>query len=336
MIRLKDIALKAGVSVMTVSKVLRDAPDISSATKTRIRALAQQMGYTPDAVAQGLRTRTTKLLGLLIPSVADPISARMVLAIEERAYDFGYDLILAQSQNSIEREESILRRLMARRVDGLFVVPVYRHSQSCLVYNELAERKIPTVVLGHKPHFAEQFINVETDDIRSSQLVTEHLLELGHRQIAFFAGPSVSPASAERIEGYRRALREANLDADDRLIFTAGNTIEEGASAVLQMLNEGLKPTALQSASDLSAIGAASVLLRQGWRIPADIAVAGFGNVLMAEYFAAPLTTVRQPKFRLGAAAVEIMQKLLKSEPAESRRLEAELIVRASTLPARN
>ncbi len=336
MIRLKDIALKGGVSVMTVSKVLRDAPDISLATKTRIRALAQQMGYTPDAVAQGLRTRTTKLLGLVIPSVADPISARMVLAIEERVFDLGYDLILAQSQNSVEREESILRRLMARRVDGLFVVPVYRHSQMCPVYTELADRKIPTIILGHKPRFAERFINVETDDVRSSQTVTEHLLELGHKQIAFFAGPSVSPASAERFEGYRRALREAKLDVDDRLVFTAGNTIEEGASAVLQMLNEGLKPTALQAASDLSAIGAASMLLRQGWKIPGDIAVAGFGNILMAEYFAAPLTTVRQPKFRLGAAAVEIMQRFLRLESVESRRLEAELIVRASTLPAKN
>src|SRR4051794_3219755 len=117
MVRLKDIAQHAGVSVMTVSKALRDAPDISGATKTRIKGLAQQMGYVPDSMAQGLRNRTTRLLGLVLSTVANPIFARTVSAIEERAHELGYDLILAHTLNLVEREEACIRRLLSRRVD---------------------------------------------------------------------------------------------------------------------------------------------------------------------------------------------------------------------------
>src|ERR671924_1196359 len=137
MIRLKDIAEKAGVSVMTVSKVMRDAPDISSATKSRIRALAQQMGYVPDSLAQGLRTRTTKLFGLAVSSMTNPIFARVVMAIEERAYELGYDVILSHTLNLPEREDAAIRRLLSRRVDGLFITPVYRMAPTAAAYQDL-------------------------------------------------------------------------------------------------------------------------------------------------------------------------------------------------------
>src|SRR5215475_6491736 len=126
MVRLKDIAERVGVSVMTVSKALRDEPDVSASTKERIKLLAQQMGYVPDSTAQGLRTRTTKLFGLLIPSLANPIYSRIVLAIQERAYELGYDVLLAYTFNIPEREEACIRRLLSRRVEGLFIAPVYR------------------------------------------------------------------------------------------------------------------------------------------------------------------------------------------------------------------
>ena len=126
MIRLKDIAKRAGVSVMTVSKVLRDAPDISAATKGRIKLLAQQMGYVPDSNAQSLRTRTSRFLGVIIPATTEPASARVLLALEERAHEMGYELILAHSLNQEEREAASIQRLLSRRVDGLFIWPVYR------------------------------------------------------------------------------------------------------------------------------------------------------------------------------------------------------------------
>src|SRR5688572_21735969 len=172
-VRLKDIAARAGVSVMTVSKVMRDAPDISVATKARIKTLAQQLGYVPDSMAQGLRTRTTKLFGLVISTVTNPIFARIVLAIEERAHELGYELILAQHLLNAEREDTIIRRLLARRVDGLFLSPVYRLSPKAPVYEEIRLRGTPTVILGHRAAFCADILNVETEDLRASASITE-------------------------------------------------------------------------------------------------------------------------------------------------------------------
>jgi len=332
-VRLKDIAAQAGVSVMTVSKVMRDAPDISAATKARIKVLAQRMGYTPDTLAQGLRTRTTKLLGVVISTATNPIFSRILLALEERAHEMGYDLILAHHLLNVDREEGIIRRLLSRRVDGLFLSPVYRLSPAAPAYEEIRQRGTPTVILGHPAPFCAGFASVETEDLRASATMTKHLIEQGHRRIAFFAGPAASPAAQERLEGYRRALRDADVEPDDRLVFVAGNSIEDGQKTALQMLNEDAHPTAIQGFNDLVAIGAASVLLNQGVKIPQEISVTGFGNTLLSEHFRVPLTTMRQPKFRLGVAAMEMMSKLLRGDPAESRRMDAEIITRASVGP---
>jgi DNA-binding LacI/PurR family transcriptional regulator len=331
MVRLKDIAERAAVSVMTVSKALRDEPDVSAATKTRIKLLAQQLGYLPDSTAQGLRTRTTKIFGLVIPSTTDPVYARMVLAIEERAHELGYDILLMLTQNKVEREEACIRRLLSRRADGLFIAPVYRIDPEARIYQELHSRHSPVVLLGPPAKFCDQFISVQVDDLLASYAATQHLTKLGHKRIAFFAGPQAAPWSQERFEGYRRALRDAGSDVDERLVFQAGATIEDGVKAALQMLNESCDATAVQTANDLIAVGCADALLNQGIRIPEDLSVVGFGNSLISEFFRVPLTTVRQPKFRLGVAAMEIMVQMLRGQRVESKRLPAELIVRAST-----
>lgn len=331
MVRLVDIAAKVGVSVMTVSKALRDQPDVAAKTRSRIKAAAQEMGYVPDSSAQSLRTRATKIFGLVIPSTTNPIFARMVYALEERCQELGYDLLLTHTHNKIEREGMCIRRLLARRVDGIFVTPVYRMESDARIYRELAASNTPTVLLGSPGPFCTQFVSVQTDELPASYAVTKHLLELGHQRIAYFTGPLPAIWAQERYEGFRRAHREAGLEVDDALIFHAGSTIEDGAKAALQFANERCNATAIQAANDLVAIGCASTLLQQGLRIPQDYSLAGFGNILVAEYFRIPLTTVRQPKFRLGIAAMELMQQLLQGQTVESRRLPAELIVRDST-----
>ncbi len=331
MVRLKDIAAAAGVSVMTVSKAMRNAPDISANTKTRIKLLAQQMGYVPDSAAQGLRSRTTRLLGLLLPTIVNPVFARMVSAIEESAHEMGYDLIIAHTLNIQEREEACIRRLLARRVDGLFIVPVYRLEPTAPIYNEIFNRHVPTIILGQRAPFCQQFVNVEGDDLQGSYAITKHLLELGHKRIAFLSGPMASPLAQERLEGYRRALRESGMEVDDRLIFSAGATIEEGESAALQLINEGTQVTAIQAVNDMVAIGAANTLIRQGAKVPEDISITGFGNILTSEHFRIPLTTVRQPKARLGRAAVELMKQYLHGHQPVSTRLSAAIVIRQST-----
>jgi LacI family transcriptional regulator len=278
-----------------------------------------------------LRTRTTKLFGMVISSMTNPIYSRVVLAIEEGAHSLGYDVLLAHTLNIPEREEACIRAFISRRVDGLFIAPVYRMATEARIYRELQVRGIPTVLLGHAAPFCNQFVNVESDDLLAGYAVTQHLLKLGHKRIAFLTGPPVTPWTQERLEGYRRALREAGLEADDKLVFEAGRTIEEGAKAATQMLNETSGATAVQAVNDVVAVGAGETLLSHGLRIPQDLSVAGFGNILMGQHFRVPLTTTKQPKFRLGAAAVEVMQQFLGGKRPESRRLPAELVVRAST-----
>jgi DNA-binding LacI/PurR family transcriptional regulator len=187
------------------------------------------------------------------------------------------------------------------------------------------------VLLGPPAPFCKNFVSAEIEEQLASYHVTKHLLGLGHKKIAYLTGPPAAPWAHERFEGYRRALREAGIQPDDRFVFAAGSTIEDGTKATLQMLNENCQPTAIQAVSDLVAIGCAETLLQQGIKIPGDISLAGFGNVLTAEFFRVPLTTVRQPKFRLGIAAVEMMMNMIRGEKVESRRLPAEIIERKST-----
>jgi LacI family transcriptional regulator len=331
MVRLKDIARLAGVSVMTVSKALRDEPDVSTATKAKIKQLALQTGYVPDSSAQGLRTKTTKLFGLVIPTTTNPIYARLIFAIEERAHELGYDLLIAHTLNKSDREDLVLRRFLSRRVDGLFITPVYRFEAEARIYQEITARKIPTILLGPPAPFCKTFPGIEIEEVVASYNATKHLLRLGHKKIAYLTGPPATPWAHERFEGYRRALREAGIEVDDRLVFAAGNTIEDGIKATLQMLNENCHPTAIQAVSDPVAIGCAETLLAQGLKIPADISIVGFGNILLAEFYRVPLTTVRQPKFRLGVAAMEAMMNLLRGEPIQTKRLSAEIVERKST-----
>ena len=331
MVRLKDIAERTGVSVMTVSKALRDEPDVSAATKVRIKQVAQEMGYVPDSTAQGLRNRTTKLFGLVIPSLANPIFSRIILAVQERAFELGYDVLLAYTLNLPEREEACIRRFLSRRVDGLIISPVYRIGNEAPIYQELLARRIPTVILGHTTPFCSHFVNVEADDLQAGYSVTQHFLKQGHRRIAYLSGPAATPWNQERFEGYRRALREAGMDVDDKLVFQAGRTMEDGGKAAMQMISEGTEATAVQAVNDLVAAGCAEAFLRQKLRIPEDISIAGFGNTLLSEYFLVPLTTVNQPKHRLGLAAMDALTQLLKAQRPESKRLQTELIVRASS-----
>jgi DNA-binding LacI/PurR family transcriptional regulator len=333
MIRLKDIAKAGNVSIMTVSKVMRDAPDISGATKARIRRLAEEMGYVPDATARGLRSRSTRLLGLVISAATNPIYARVMMAIEQRAHQAGYDILFAHSLNDPEREANSIRRFLARRVDGLFISPVYRLEPNAPIYQEIKKHKAPCVILGHRAPFCEDFANVETDSRTASMMATRHLIELGHRRIAFFSGPLAAPWAKDRLEGYRLALREAQIPWDDQRVYQAGGTIEEGRQAAAQFMAEQGDATAIQAVNDLVAIGAAGHLLDHGWGIPNQMSIVGFGNILTSEHFRVPLTTVRQPKMRQGEAAMDIMESLIQGHAPSSSILPAELIERSSTAP---
>ncbi len=331
MIRLKDIAVQADVSVMPVSKALRNEPDIAATTKTRIRAIAEEKGYVPNHSARGLRTSTTSQFALIISALTNPLYTRVMMAIEEQAHEMGYEILFAQTLNNPAREELVIRRMLARQVDGLFIRPVYRSDNRAPIYDKLKKNGTPTVILGHRALFCSEFPNVQTNDLTAAQTATQHLLELGHQAIACFTGPSFSPWAQERYEGYRKTLVDAGMEIDEKLIFQAGSTIEEGEKAALQLINERPGATAIIAANDLVAIGAANVLIDQGLKIPDDISLVGFGDILNAENYRVPLTTISQPKYRRGIASMDTMINLLKGKSGGSKRLTAELIIREST-----
>jgi DNA-binding LacI/PurR family transcriptional regulator len=157
------------------------------------------------------------------------------------------------------------------------------------------------------------------------------LIESGHSKIVFLAGPPADPSAQERREGYRRAFREMRLESDDCFVFNSGTTIEDGAAAAVQVLQETPEATAIEANNDAVAIGAANILLKQGLKIPGDISIAGFGNSQLGEHFCVPLTTVRQPKYGLGVAAMAAMEARIRNTPIDLRRLPTELCVRSST-----
>src|SRR5690606_925348 len=196
----------------------------------QVRALAQEMGYVPHAMAAGLRTRETRLVGLVIPGVANPVFARLIMAIEDGAFECGFDLMLAHTLDRPEREEYVIRRLLARRVQGLLVMPVPRIGDAA-IYCELARLGLPMIVLGPAPSFCDGFVRVCSDEEVASREVTEHLIALGHRRIAYLAGRSICPSAQARLEGHRRALREAGLESEDGLVIHAGTTVEDGYRA---------------------------------------------------------------------------------------------------------
>jgi DNA-binding LacI/PurR family transcriptional regulator len=274
------------------------------------------------------------LFGIVVPSITNSVFAPIVSAIEERARNLGYDLLLAHTMNMPEREEASIRRFLSRRVDGLFISPAYRLAPAAPIYEELKRRGMPCVILGPCATFCNQFPNVEGDDLIGSQAATAHLIELGHRRIAYFGGPLSSPAARDRLEGYRHALREAQIEPNDQLIFNAGSTIEDGKKTALELLNESLQITAVQAVNDFVAIGAATIFLNEGIQIPQQLSVVGFGNILTSEFFRVPLTTVGEPKQRLGEAAVDCMLRLLERKTPDSRRLPANLIIRKSSSAA--
>ncbi len=334
MVRLRDIAQKAGVSIMTVSRVLHDSPDIADATKVRVAAIASQMGYVPDFAARGLRTRTTHILGLVVPTVTDPLHAAALAALQQEAIALGYDLLVAQSLNQIEREEDSIQRFLGRHVDGLVVAPVYRVGATASLYERLLRSSSKVVLLGHPAPFCHGFPSVATDDLAGAITATRHLLELGHRRIAFLAGPSLSPAAQERFEGYRRALRDARIEIDDRLVFNAGSAFEDGVKAARQLLSEFTGASAIVAFNDPVAMGAATVVLARGLAIPSQISVVGFGGFPASALFRVPLTTVSQPVVEIATAAMRAMVRSLRGEPAQNERFLPELTVRASTASA--
>src|SRR5271170_1833846 len=330
---LKEIAATLDLSVMAVSKALRDAPDISAGTKARVQAEARRRNYIPNRAAQNLRLRRTGLIGVVVPQINHTYYSHLVWGVERQAEAVGLQLLLSSSLDRAENEIREVQKLISRQVEVLLLVPAVRWQHRLATLEMVRAARVPTVLLDAYPAGAENFPQVSwvvCDDQRGGYMATEHLLERGHREILFLAGPNGSSSSAGRFSGYQRALAAAGVPYSDTRVYLADKDIDSGRKAMAQALSENAPFSAIVAHNDSVAIGAADILLQQGFRIPDDVSIVGFGDGLLAENFRVPLTTVRVPQMEMGEAAVRLALELQKGSPVQPRQLPVEIIVRSS------
>jgi LacI family transcriptional regulator len=331
MVTLKQIAETAGVSIMTVSKVMRDYPDIAPKTKERIRAIANELGYVPDGAARSLRTRSTQTIGVVLPSISHVYYPRVFVGIEQVARARGYRLLLSHTNDDANQEMAEIKEMLSRKVDGLLIVPASRFDSSYEIYSLIESRRVPTVIMDRHPAQLGNFLRVVSDDRQGGYLAAKHLIDMGHRDIALLSGPAGCTSTQERTEGFKRALQESGIAYRDELVFSAGTDVADGQKAASELVNERARCTAILAHNDLVAIGAAEFFFAQKWRVPEDISIVGYGDVQVASLYRVPLTTVRQPQSALGQIAIQLLLEKMAGRPTESRRMPVEVIVRAST-----
>jgi DNA-binding LacI/PurR family transcriptional regulator len=329
-VSIKDVARAAGVSHSTVSRALAHSPLIPEATRRRVERAAHKLGYTPNAMARGLVTRHSRAIGVIVTSIADPFVAEIVRGIEQLAGDHGYRVVLSTSHNNPEREVNAVKALREWRVDSVIVAS----SRVGALYQPLLkEIGAPIVLINNQSHQASRAIHsIAVDDVRGGELATRHLIELGHRVIGHVRGPASHRAAQNRLRGYRRALQRAGVPYDSTLVVNGDGRVE-GGEQVLRLLEHQPVPTAIFCYNDMTAIGALRALRSRGWRVPRDLSLVGFDNILLASYVDPPLTTIAQPMFEMGQRAMEMALTLIRAPRARVAdvTIQGELIVRAST-----
>jgi DNA-binding LacI/PurR family transcriptional regulator len=336
-VSIKDIAREADVSHSTVSRALSDSSLVNSVTKSRIRKFATEMGYSPDAQARSLVKGRTLTIGVVVTTIADPFVAEVVQGVETTAQGFGYTVILASSNSVPEREMAAVEMLRSKRVDGIIVTS----SRVGALYLEHLERIGAPVVLvnNHREESGPYTLSIGVDNQHGGCLATRHLIEMGHRHIAYVTGSVDHSSNTSRISGYRQALASAGVEADPSYIHVGDGRSETG-EAVLPMLLQGkMPPTAVFCYNDMTAIGLMRAARAAGLEIPRDLAVVGFDDIPFARYVEPPLTTIAQPKFEMGQRAVELVVGLLEghNHTGSNLVLQGQLIVRrSSSLDATN
>lgn len=340
MVTLKQIAANLGLSVMAVSKALRDAPDIAASTKERVKKEADRLGYIPNRTARSLRGGTSGMIGVILPALNEPYGSNILWGIEQEAGSRGYEILVASSQNLIDQEMRQVSRMFERQVEVLFIFSLTRNQHRSPILDAAQRYRTPLVFLDHYPADAEHYPRTAwavVDSQRGGALAAQHLTELGHREIIYLSGPPTVSAAAEHLTGFRSALEQACLPFQDSHAFLAGLDIESGKQAMARALAEEVPFSAVVCASDAVAIGASEILVRQGYDIPGDVSVVGFGDGLLAANLATPLTTIRHPQVDLGREAFHIWHRARGgADSMKSKVLPVELIVRSSTQAPRH
>jgi LacI family transcriptional regulator len=330
-VTMMDIARDLKVSVVTVSKALRNQGKISAETRQRVLRRAKQLNYQMNWVARSLVTRRTYTIGLLLPEFTHSFFAEVARAAAQTLRPHGYHVITSYFDEDPELELSEADSLLARQVDGLIIASA-QPVRSLDLFRRIRERNVPYVLVDRPiPGLHASFVG--TDNLAIGKLATEHLIQRGCCRIGHLRGPAAGIA-ADRFEGYRRALVKHGMSAGPRYVVTAGHTDETGYAGMHRLLQVRPIPDGVFCYNDPVAIGAIKAIREAGLRVPDDIAVVGAGNVHYSDLLAVPLTTIDQGTCQMGAQAAEILlERIGQKWPVRPRKIliPPQLVEREST-----
>ncbi len=327
-ITIKDIAAEANVSTTTVSRVLNDKPDVSKATKTKIKKIMETHNYQPNKIARGLVMKKTKTIGLIIPDISNPFFPEIIKGVEHKAKNLGYSVIICDTDNQLSEEKSSIDLMLAQQVDGMITV---LSTTTAKEFNKAKVNDFPVVQLDRDiPKL--NYPTVSINNRLSAYEAVEHLINLGHRKIAHAAGDLKTKTAQDRLAGYKEALKANNIEFNTEYIIKGDFSRESGYNAFVELLEIGL-PTAVFFANDLMAVGAYEAADKYNIKIPNDISIIGHDGIILSELVNPRLTTMVQPKKKLGEIAADLLINIIrgKSNHPEDVILAAKLIERQST-----
>ena len=310
-----DVARRAGVSRATVSRVLNEYPHVRPRVRLAVQRAMRALGYRPDQVARSLARRETKTLGLVVADLTNPFYAETARAIVETARGHGYNVILCNTDNLPRLQEEYVEVLRQRRVDGIIFGSVFLDDP---VVEALVEAGYPCVMYNRRLRSGRGNYIV-LDNVGASQDLTRHLIEFGHRRIGFIAGLRELSTAAERLQGYRAALRAAGLPVDRCLVRPGAFVAEMAQRAAQELLKLARRPTAIMAGNDLMALGVMQAAGDLGLRIPGDLAVVGFDDIEIAAHRQIQLTTMAQQKAEMGRMAVAWLLEIIRDPSRYAR-----------------
>lgn len=339
-VTLSDIAEMAGVTPMTVSRVVNQNGYVSEETREKVLHVVKKMNYRRNGLARGLKRQRTDTIGLILGDIANPFAAELARAVRETASAKNYNVFICVSEHSAREDVAALAALADHRVDGI-IVATRANKAGDAYLREIIESRVAVACIGRDFHH-DQADWVSADNHQGGFQATQHLIDLGHRNIGFIGTTLVGGASLKRFQGYLDALQKNNLPVEERFVTgraqsddAPGYSTEKlGYEAMQRLLVLPTRPTAVFARNDFTAIGAMTAIKEAGLQIPNDIAIVGFDDIPMTAHTAPPLTTVRQPTHRQGQIAAEFLLRRIENSELEreERTLECELIVRSSTV----
>lgn len=310
---IKDVAKKANVSISTVSRVLNNKTRVDIKTREKILRIIKEMNYEPNNIARSLSRKKTNTIGVIVEDIVNPFFSEVAKGIEETLHKKGYTMILTNSNYNPDEELELTKMLLRYKVDGIIITPVDENSKSIEL---LKARETPFIVMNCISK-RNEFSWISSDNLKGGYIATKYLLELGHKKIMHIKGINIQ-ASFERYEGFKNAIREKGLKLANQIVIGPAKTHKDAHDEMKKFIEKnGLKffPTAIFAINDDVAIGALDILNEYGIKVPDDISIIGYDDIKIASYYPISLTTIKQPKYKMGEIAAK--QLLIKIEKEE-------------------